>query len=115
MTSITTPNCFSILGIALFSASMRGWRCSAMRMVGGDAPELEPVGELVPEPEHETTTATAAAAAISPTVTPARSTVTFIGLLAAIGMLLKVYTQSPLRVSFFRLIVYPLRAMGELS
>src|ERR1700722_6312568 len=84
MTSITTLSCFSIFGIALFSASMRGWRCSAMRMVGVDAAESAPAREPVPEREQEMRTAAAAAHAISPT--PARSTVIFIGLPAAIGI-----------------------------
>src|ERR1700694_529437 len=58
------PSCFSILGIDLFSASMRAWRCSAMRMVWADV--------------HELTTAPEMAATMRAKPRPARSTVDFI-------------------------------------
>src|ERR1700681_3547014 len=99
---MTTPSCFSIRGIDLFSASMRGWRCSAMRMVGADTPGMAPSRE--PNPAREITTAAAMAPAIRPTTTPARSTVAFIDSPRACSR--KSNAVRALQLSFFHLIVY---------
>src|ERR1700681_3493777 len=51
---MVTPSCFSILGIDLFSASMRAWRCSAMRMVLADPPEMAPPPQMTTAPQMAT-------------------------------------------------------------